>query len=581
MSNVFPVEPYKRNYLSANLSIENWSDLVNFVKDLEFQEINSASDLLLFMHKKNELDVVINEQHIYHKLNSYRFVNDEEKRKGKTHFNTAIFENYKKAKHNLNQKILNSKYLENLLIEKPEFSNMITNFKDEKAIYSDKNLELYSEIDELKSDYNKIVAAQRIEVNGEEMPIFKATKAFKDEPTAVRKEKSKLIEQRLLDDEVQLHTVFDKMVRLRHKIAEQAGFENFRDYIWVEKSRHDYTPEDCERVCLSIENKIIPIFKDLMTKRKEWLGQEEIFKCDLAVELKTNSPVIYPKSSEELSDKIKKIFYKINPEFGEIFEYLEKNERLDFENRKNKAVAMFCSYAPETRLPFVFYMLMESLHDVHGSIHESTHALHYMYCNHFSLEKLKEPCDEVAELFTLSMELISMEYWDVFFEDKNNLLNAKLKKLESSFWLFHMAALWDKFQQWVYLNPFKTLQEKNAYWDKLSKDYDIGISSALNIAPEKNNGWQHRGLIYFAPFYLIEYVFAQLGAFEIYRQYKINPEQTTNNLISAMKTGNTLSIRETYKKAGVKFDFSEENFIEISQFVKSEMDAIINELNFA
>jgi oligoendopeptidase F len=42
-----------------------------------------------------------------------------------------------------------------------------------------------------------------------------------------------------------LETIFDELVQVRHQIAVNAGFKNFRDFKFKEMNRFDYTVQDC------------------------------------------------------------------------------------------------------------------------------------------------------------------------------------------------------------------------------------------------------------------------------------------------------------------------------------------------
>ena len=69
---------------------------------------------------------------------------------------------------------------------------------------------------------------------------------------------------------------------------------------------------------------------------------------------------------------------------------------------------------------------------------------------------------------------------------------------------------------------------------------------------------------------------AQLGAIAIWKQYRENPKQTVQNFINALKLGYTVPIGDIYKAAGINFDFSKENIYELGQFVKKELDNLLD-----
>lgn len=182
----------------------------------------------------------------------------------------------------------------------------------------------------------------------------------------------------------------------------------------------------------------------------------------------------------------------------------------------------------------------------------------------------KQPNAEAGELFPLTVELLSMEYWEVFFESETDLIAAKLLKLEGCLRLFRMVALWDQFHTWVYLNPKHSHLQRNEYWLSLLNQFATGITSIDGT----ETSWQNRSLIYRYYFHMIEYGMATLGALSIYRDYKKDKNKTINNFIQAMKLGNTASLKDIYKTAGVNFDFSKEKVEDIGQFLKEEWEQL-------
>jgi len=250
---------------------------------------------------------------------------------------------------------------------------------------------------------------------------------------------------------------------------------------------------------------------------------------------------------------------------------LEQNDHLDFDIRENKSPAWFCYNLPESGLPFVY--LMSAPNDIQGitiAFHETTHAIHHFYNVDKEFLWLKHPKGEASELFTLTMELISMEYWAIFFKDSIDLATAKMEKIEQCLKLFRMVALWDRFQTWAYLNPKHAHTDRNDYWLHLCEEFDIGIETKT----KNSTAWQDRPLMFRYPFYLIEYAIATLGALAMYKEFKNNKEAVIKNLIKAMKLGNTASVQEIYETAGVKFDFTKEKVKETGIFLKKEWNSL-------
>ena len=80
--------------------------------------------------------------------------------------------------------------------------------------------------------------------------------------------------------------------------------------------------------------------------------------------------------------------------------------------------------------------------------------------------------------------------------------------------------------------------------------------------------------IFEIPFYYIEYAIAQLGALQMYKQYKENPKQALENYKKALSLGKSKSLTEVYEAAGIRFDFSSETIKELMAFVEKELELL-------
>lgn len=68
--------------------------------------------------------------------------------------------------------------------------------------------------------------------------------------------------------------------------------------------------------------------------------------------------------------------------------------------------------------------------------------------------------------------------------------------------------------------------------------------------------WQKQLHLYEVPFYYIEYGMAQLGAIALWRNYRADKQAGLEGYFNALKLGNTRTIPEVYRAAGIRFDFS-------------------------
>ena len=247
---------------------------------------------------------------------------------------------------------------------------------------------------------------------------------------------------------------------------------------------------------------------------------------------------------------------------------------LDLVSRKGKAPGGYNYPLDEIGVPFIFMNATSTLQDTITMLHEGGHAVHSIVTRDLPYAAHRNLTSEIAELASMSMELISMEHWDVFFKNEDDLKRAKKEQLDKSLKTLLWIAAVDKFQHWIYENPAHTVAERMDNWRIVIDQFTSKEIDYTGLDDVRTRGWQNQLHIYEVPFYYIEYGMAQLGAIAVWRNYKKNPEKALDQYEAALRLGYTKSIPEIYKTAGIEFNFSEAYVKELADFVKSELDKL-------
>ncbi len=570
------ITTYQRQYLQPNTTYY-WEQLEGFATDLENRDIQSVKELEDVLYRFNELTIIIIEQASHLRLHLMRYTKDEEIAQQWQVYSKTV-KAFELTKGKVIQQLLTSPFLEDLIQKHPSWKFMLQALQSEQKTFCVENIEVNAKNRALIDEYNQLSGQKSVTINGKTQPTVLAFYELKDADRTKRKANYQAIidcEKKYKD---QIDDLFERMIETRHTLATNANYKNYRDYIWDEKAKIHYTPEDVENLCNSVRYAFIPVQRKINAQRKAILDIPDLYEWDQYVELSSAKNTNFFETEEDLIQKTKTILQLIHPEFYRFFSILEEKEMLDLTARKNKTTAMFCMPFPETKYPFIFANLNNSILSIITMFHETAHAIHFLYNRDKTLMDLRMPSTEVSELFSLTMELISMEYWEHFFQNKESLIWAKIYKLKVCLGLFRLSTLWEKFQHWIYVHPHHTREERYLQWQKISDEFNTGIQQTPDLQGIQNHTWQRRGLIFRAPFYMIEYAFAQLGALAIYKNYKENPQKTIEQIIASMKLGNTKSLQELYETAGIRFDFSKEYVTEIAQFLEKEYEALCQEL---
>ena len=266
----------------------------------------------------------------------------------------------------------------------------------------------------------------------------------------------------------------------------------------------------------AISKKIVPIITSFEEKRKKELNYINYRPWDTAVDVDGLKPLKPFNGGNELTDLTIKCFSKLRPYFGNCISIMKEMKHLDLESKEGKAPGGFMYPLHEIGVPFIYMNSVGSQRDLVTMVHEGGHAIHSFLCRNLELTEFKSTPSEVAELASMAMELLSMDYWDTFYENENELKRAKLEQLEKALGTLPWVAAIDKFQHWVYTNKH-TSKERKEKWLEIDSELGNQVINWDGQESAQKIMWQRQLHLYEVPFYYIEYGMAQLGAIAVWR----------------------------------------------------------------
>ena len=566
-----PTRPI-RKFVPEDLIIDSWDKIKSLFDNLVEREISSATELEKWLLDQSELSSVLEEDMAWRYIKMNIDTTDKELGERFSFWIKEISPNTAPYSHKLNVKLIECPFLKELDQEK--YRIYLRSVKKQIEIFREENIPLFTIMEEKQQQYGALSAKMSIEVDGEKMTMQKAAQLLKSTDRAKREEVYNKISNRRLQDEKALDDLFDELIDLRQQIAKNAGFDNYRDYMFAAMGRFDYTPKDCFSFHDAIAQEIVPIINSFEQKRKDKLGYTSYKPWDTAVDVDGLAPLKPFEGGAELTDLSVDCFRRLRPYFGECLSTMKAMKHLDLESKNGKAPGGFMYPLYEIGVPFIYMNAVGSQRDLVTMVHEGGHAVHSFLSRDLSLTEFKSTPSEVAELASMAMELLSMDHWDVFYKNADDLKRAKLEQLEKALETLPWVASIDKFQHWIYTTEH-TAKERKEQWLKINSK--LG-NQVINWEGEENalaNLWQKQLHLYEVPFYYIEYGMAQLGAIAMWRSYKDLGEQGLDNYMDALKLGYTKTIGEIYEKAGIKFDFSASYVKELADFIKEELEKLV------
>ena len=454
---------------------------------------------------------------------------------------------------------------------KGEFGEWFKGVQVSLDLFSPENIPLETEENKEIQAYQKITGGMSVEFEGETKTMQQMATYMERTDRELRERAWRTMWERRLQDKEALDKSFDNLFSLRKKIAKNAHCKDFIDYIFLAKHRFDYTPADCEAFHESIEKLVLPMQKEMYKRRAQKMGLERLRPWDLSVDPQNRAPLKPYTSGDELIEKVDQIFESIHPQAGKWAREMQAKKLIDPDSRLGKAPGGYQIGFDESRLPFIFMNSACTDRDIYTLLHESGHSFHQFALAGQPIFPYRDVPAEFAEVASMSMELIGMSNLKPFYgDDKEAIERSTLGELEDVVWLFPWVASVDSFQHRLYNYPTHTAEDRSDIWDEIMDRYDAGVDYT-GLEAVRRNLWQKQLHIFECPFYYIEYGIAQIGALQVWANFKKDPKKAIDDLFKAESLGSSRPVKELFEAANIKFDFSPKTLEPLMQVVWDEL----------
>ena len=572
MNHKISVERNKRNFVSEEFVPDNWESIEPYYNNLLEAKIQDVNSFRNWLKNRSELEAIISENAGWRYIRMTCDTTNQKFQEAYTYFVSEIDPKIAPLNHQLNEKVINCPYKDE--IQEDGFKILFKNIEMDFKLFREQNIPLKTEIQNLSKQYGSITGAMTVTIDGKEMTLQQAGTILESTDRVKRQEAYMSISKRRIADTAQLDELFNKLITLRHQVSQNADFDNFRDYMFSAMCRFDYTSQDCFDFHESVQKEIVPIISQLALDRKKNLKLDPLKPWDKAVDPSGKQPLVPFKDTADLIEKTIKCFNRLDPFLGECLKTMKNIHHLDLDSRVGKAPGGYNYPLSEIGIPFIFMNATSTLRDLVTILHEGGHAVHSVLNRDLELVDFKHTPSEVAELASMSMELITMDYWGIFFENEEDLKRAKKEHLEQILQTLPWVAVIDRFQHWIYENPSHSIEERKTKWNEIFATFSDTATDWAGLEAFRDYVWQKQLHLFEVPFYYIEYGFAQLGAIAVWKRYKENPKKGLDGYLAALKLGHTKSIPEIYKAANIEFNFSREYISELVAFVRRELESL-------
>ena len=561
-----------RQFVPANINLGNWKELNPLFKKLEEQldTSSTAENLEQVILNWEELSAAIAEEGSKRYIAMTCQTEDKDAEKAYLEFVEKIEPEEKKCNFLLSKKLTKHPQCKDL--KNQRYDVFLRDTALQVELFRSENVTLETETSKLGQKYQKIIGGLTVHFEGKEQTLIQMSRHLEGTERNYRQKAWELVANRRLEESEKIDSHIDDLAKLRNQISENAGFSNYRDYAHKRLGRFDYSPDDCISFQNAIEEEMVPLLRELQDERIQELNINELKPWDTATDPKGRPPLEPFEKVSDLIECSQSIFNQVDGNLSDWFQTMQDLDLLDLANRKGKAPGGYQCSLDESRLPFIFMNSVGVQRDVETLLHEAGHAFHSMASQNEPLHSYRHAPIEFCEVASMAMELLGSEFLEEFYNSEE-ARRARINHLEGIVFVFPWIATVDAFQHWLYLNPDHSIEDRDKAWSNLIDRFGGNVDwTHYELAKAKL--WHKQLHIFLHPFYYVEYGIAQLGALQVWANYKNNKSKALNDYKAALALGGSKPLPELFKRCNIQFDLSRDTVAPMADLLRKELKAL-------
>jgi M3 family oligoendopeptidase len=418
----------------------------------------------------------------------------------------------------------------------------------------------------LDLEYSALLAGLQIPFQGETHNLSTLRGFYGNADRSVRAGAQAACDQALSAHQDQLDQIYDKMVKLRHGMAQTLGYDNFIPLGYRQMDRIGYGPEDVAQFRQQVREVVVPLATRIHARRASTLGVTDYMFHDESVRDLQGVPC--PAGDHDwMMDRATEMFDELGEDFGGFFRMLRERRLLDLKSRTGKAGGGFCCGLPSFEVPFIFANFDGTQNDVNVFTHECGHAFQNYQSRSQPLREYFWPTTEAAEVHSMSLEFLTHPFMELFF--KEDAERFRVGHIESGLLFLPYGVAVDEFQHMVYAEPNATPQQRAEMWREVERTYLPHRRYQGTPYYAGGRVWQRQRHIYGMPFYYIDYCLAGTCAMQMWRASQHDPADALKRYRRLCQLGGSLSFPDLLKAVDLKNPFAEGCLAEVCESVEA------------
>ena len=431
---------------------------------------------------------------------------------------------------------------------------------------------LLQEENKLDSQYRKIKAQAVIEFDGQEYNLSSIAPLELSQDRDTRRRATEAKWNFYAQHAPQLEDIFDQQVKLRHKMATTLGYNNYIELGYARMLRSDYNADMVANFRRQVKEHIVPIASQLLQRQSKRLGLDHLKYYDEGFKFPSGNPT--PKGSPQwMEDQAGQMYQELSPETDHFFRFMREQQLMDLVAKDGKQTGGYCTFINKFKAPFIFSNFNGTSHDITVLTHEAGHAFQaFSSSQHVEVYDYIWPTYEACEIHSMSMELFTWPWMKLFFKEDTE--KFKFAHLAGSILFLPYGVAVDEFQHEVYQRPDMTPAERNAVWKHLEEQYLPLRDYDGNTHLEEGRFWQRQSHIFGMPFYYIDYVLAQICAFQFWQRSLEDKTTAWDDYIRLCNIGGSRSFLDLLDIARLQSPFEDGCLAQVVQPIQAYLDSV-------
>ena len=427
------------------------------------------------------------------------------------------------------------------------------------------------EENKLSSAYEKLIASAQIEFDGQTYNLSGMTPLMQSTDREMRRRANDAMWGWMAEHQDELDDLYDKLVKVRHRIGVKLGYKNFIPVAYARMGRTDWNQQDAKVYREQIAAAVVPFAQKLYKEQASRLGIDDMKNFDYTLEFLSGNPK--PQGEEAyLVRQAQTMYSELSKETGAFFNMMVDCELMDLTTKPGKRGGGFMTSFPDYKVPFIFSNFNGTSGDVDVLTHEAGHAFQGYLQRDIVNEDLKDMTMEVAEIHSMSMEFFTHPWMEKFFgPDTEKYFYSHVA--DAVKFLPYGASI-DELQEWVYEHPEATPEERRAQYRKIEHKYLPHLDYNGLAYLEKGGRWQKQAHVYSMPFYYLDYTISQVCAFQYFVWDMKDHEAAWHSYLDICKKAGLVPFKQLVKECGLENPFEDGCIAKVMAELEKYMDSL-------